>query len=269
MSRFSVLIPVLNGADYVGEALASVAEQTLPDVRVVVSDNASSDTTPDVLEKWRDRLDLRVVRQPETLPMQAHFNALLGLAETEYYMVLCHDDYLADPEALALAVEALDADPEAVAVYCDLAYVNAKRRPLATRRFGRSGRFDADQTGRQTLQTARNMFGIPVGVRRSALGELRYDPTFHYAMDVDLSWSIARSAPSLHIPRPLIANRYRDGNATWALISKAEREFVDLARKYEVPLTGFDHAKLRARIAWVNQQKRLFGLYGRAVSWRG
>ena len=70
-------------------------------------------------------------------------------------------------------------------------------------------------------------------------------------------------------PRPLIANRYRDDNATWTLISKAEQEFLDLAEKYEVPLSPLDRLKLRARIGWVNQQKRLFGLYGRAVSWRG
>jgi glycosyltransferase involved in cell wall biosynthesis len=269
VSRFSVLIPVFNGADFLEDALASIAGQTLKDVSVVVSDNASADGTPAILERWKDRLDLRVVRQPATLPMQAHFNAILAEIRTERYMLLCHDDYLASDDALRLADEALDRHPDAPAVYCDLTYVNARKRPLAMRRFPRGSRFDADAAGRDTLRTARNMFGIPIGVRTAALGDQRYDPQFHYAMDVDLSWAMARGQTLAHIPEPLIANRYRAGNTTWALLDRSRAEFLALARKYEVPMGPAETVKLTARTWFVNQQKRLFGLYGRAVSWLG
>ncbi|WP_428688723.1 glycosyltransferase family 2 protein [Roseibium sp.] len=265
MAQFTVLIPILNGAELLGEALASVEAQTLTDVRVIVSDNASTDATPEILEAWRGRLNLRVVRQPETLPISTHFNALLGEIETEKYMLLCHDDYLADPDALRLADIALDRYPDAPAAYCDLAYVNTKRRLLATRRFDRGTLFSADAAGHETIRTARNMFGIPLAVRTEALGDHRYDPQFHYLTDVDLSWSMAKGRELVHVPRPLIANRYRAGNTTWSLLGQARSEYFAFARKHGVPLSSFQKARLSARIWAVNQQKKLFGLYGRMV----
>lgn len=262
-------MPVLNGAEFLEDALRSVDGQSLEKVRVVVSDNASTDATPDILDRWRDRLDLRVIRQPETLPMQAHFNALLGAVETDRYMLLCHDDYLASKDALLLADRMLDAHPDVPAVYCDLAYVNADKKLLATRRFSRGERFAADQAGRETLRTARNLFGIPIGVRRAAIETLRYDPRFHYAMDVDLSWAMARGGKLAHISQPLIANRYRAGNTTWTLLDNSRAEFLALAEKYDVDLGLMGVSRLTFRTWAVNQQKKLFGLYGRAVAWRG
>ncbi|WP_428644999.1 glycosyltransferase family 2 protein [Roseibium sp.] len=268
MAQFTVLIPVLNGAELLGEALASVESQTLTDVRVIVSDNASTDATPEILEAWRDRVNLRVIRQEKTLPIPTHFNALLDAIETERYMLLCHDDYLADPDALRLADIALDENPDAPAVYCDLAYVNTQRRPLATRRFDRAALFSADEAGRETIRTTRNMFGIPLGVRTAALGAHRYDPRFHYLTDVDLSWSMAKGRNLAHVPQPLIANRYRAGNTTWSLLGQARSEYLAFAKKHGVPLGPLGKARLSARIWTLNQQKKLFGLYGRMVERR-
>jgi len=266
VARFSVLIPVYNGADFLEEALQSVADQTLDDVQVIVSNNASTDGTADILESWKDKVNLRVIAQPVTLPMQAHFNAILDAVETEYYMLLCHDDYLADPRALALAQQALDSAPDAGAVYCDLLYVNAKRRRLARRTFKRRTRFSADDAGVQTIRSARNLFGIPIGVRKSHLGTLRYDPCFHYTMDVDLSWAISRNQMVMHIPEPLIANRYSTTNTTWSLLPKAFSEFMDLSKKYDVPMGAIGKARLIWTNFVVNQKKRLFNYYVRLMT---
>ncbi|MDA5095742.1 glycosyltransferase family 2 protein [Aliiroseovarius sp. KMU-50] len=267
LAQFTVLIPVYNGAEFVGEALTSVAEQTLEDVRVVVSNNASTDNTAEILSSWEPRLNMRIITQSETLPMQDHFNALLNEIETEFYMLLCHDDYLADPRTLELAQEALTENPEVAAAYCNLVYVNPARRKLATRIFKRGHLFDADKAGLATITTARNMFGIPIGIRRSSLGELRYDPQFHYAMDVDLSWALSRHQQAIHIPQVLIANRYSNANTTWKLLSQALDETRNLAQKYNVPLGRMGDLRLCMVNFMVNQKKRLFGLYQRVKSW--
>ena len=173
----------------------------LEGIQVIVSDNASTDQTPEILKNWENHLDLHVIRQPQTLPMQDHFNKLLDQVKTEKFMVLCHDDYLADPQALWLANQCLDTHPQAPAVYCNLQYVNENRRLLATRTFARDTVFSANEAGRQTINMARNMFGIALGIRTAALEDLRYDPQFHYTMDVDLSWSMARGGVTFCIFR--------------------------------------------------------------------
>jgi len=266
VAQFSVLIPVYNGATFLAEALQSVADQTLEDIRVVVSNNASSDGTAEILDQWKDRLNLRMITQEKTLPMQDHFNAILDLVETEFYVLLCHDDYLADPDALLLARDALVAAPTIAAVYCDLLYVNPQRRQLAKRTFRRGHLFSADMAGAKTISTARNQFGIPLGVRHASLGALRYDSRFHYAMDVDLSWALSRHQDALHIPKPLIANRYGDTNMTWSLLSKARNEFLELAKKYNIAVGPVGYARLSAVNFVVSQQKRIFGLYQRLIT---
>jgi glycosyltransferase involved in cell wall biosynthesis len=267
MSRFAVCIPVYNGADFVGQALASIAQQRPGDIDVIVSDNASTDATPDILASWSDRLPMRIIRRPQTMPMRDHFNALLDEVDSDAYMLLCHDDYLAAPDALAKARGALDANPDISAVYCDLLYVNEHGRQLARRSFDRDGIFEADIAGHRTLRTCRNCFGIPLAIRRSALGDHRYDQRFLYAMDVDLSWEISQDHPAFHIPEPLIANRYSRQNTTWSLLNSARHEYFDLAAKYEGAPDRLERMRITATCFQVAQQKRLFGLYERVMSW--
>ncbi|MCA3562118.1 MAG: glycosyltransferase [Aestuariivirga sp.] len=266
MTRVTICIPVRNGDNYLEQALASIAMQTCPADRVLVSDNASTDRTADILEAWKQRLPLEVIRQPALVSMVENFNGLLDRVEDPFYMVLSHDDYLNAPDAISSARAVLEANSDVSAVYCDLAYVGEKRRRLATRRFHRTGRFDADEAGRQSIFKTRNMFGIPLLVRRSALGPHRYDPAFRYGPDLDLSWRISRLQPAWHIPRALIANRYHAGNSTWGWLGGAADEYLRLASKHGMRISPVLRAQIRLRCWSVGQQRRLFGAYERLVS---
>lgn len=266
MARISICLPVYNGADHVEEALASIEAQTSDQYVVLASDNASTDRTAEILARWAGRIPMEIVSQPRTIPMQEHFNALLDRVGTESYMLLCHDDYFCSPQAVARALDALDANPGISAVYCDLAYVSERGRTLAQRRFRRSGRIGADAIGRQCLMKARNMFGIPLLVRRDALGDHRYDRQFRYVVDIDLSWTVSKHAPAWHIPEVLLANRYSGGNSTWALLADAEKEFLRLASKHGLTLSPIERLRIKLMNWQVAQQKRLFGLYERVVT---
>lgn len=269
MAEFTVAIPVYNGARFIEEALESIALQDLAGVEVLVSDNASTDATPDILRRWADRLPLRIITRPETLPMRDHFNALLDDVDSDAYMLLCHDDYLVHPDALKLARQALTQNPGVATVYCDLVYVNEMRVKLATRNFGRAGEFDPDITGLRCLRTGRNLFGIPLAVRRSALGDIRYGEGFLYAMDIDLSWALGKKGPAFHIAQPLIANRYSASNTTWSLLGTTRQEYCSLAAKHATALGNVARARLTVICQYVTFQKLIFRAYERARSWQG
>ncbi len=57
----SVLIPVYNGARYLGACIESVLDQTLPAAEIVVIDDGSEDATPDVAGAWGARIRYRRV----------------------------------------------------------------------------------------------------------------------------------------------------------------------------------------------------------------
>ena len=260
-AQITVLIPVRNGAPFVAEAVRSALEQAVPRLQVLVSDNQSSDETPQILERLAADPRVKVVRQPAPLSRAQHFNNCLERIVTDYYMLLCHDDYLASPEALRRARDVLASQPDVNAVYCDLLYVDAKRRRIATRRFNRSGRFDAAATARACVLTGRNLFGIPLLIRTRAVRGLTYDEALPYAGDVDLALAGAAGGAVFHLPQPLIANRYHAHNATWGDLTGVSSEMRVIAAKHGFSLSGFERARARCNI-WLNAVvKILFRAY--------
>lgn len=91
----SIVLPVRNGADYLAEALESVLAQDCGDWVLHVSDNASDDATPDILAGFAAR-DPRIKpsRSGQPLSQVANMNRAVGLAETLWARMLCHDDLL-------------------------------------------------------------------------------------------------------------------------------------------------------------------------------
>jgi glycosyltransferase involved in cell wall biosynthesis len=67
--RVSTIVPVFNGAAYVGEALESLFAQTYQPIEIIVIDDGSTDATPAVLARFADRV--RVVRQANAGPAAA------------------------------------------------------------------------------------------------------------------------------------------------------------------------------------------------------
>jgi len=93
-----VVIPAFNAARTLPNAVQSVLEQNLPDDRVIVVDDGSTDETPAVLEKYRGRLEY--VRQRNCGPSAAR-NAGWTRLDTDVVIFLDADDFLL-PGALAI-----------------------------------------------------------------------------------------------------------------------------------------------------------------------
>ena len=51
--RLSIGLPVFNGEDYLREALDALLGQTFEDFELIISDNASTDQTPNICESYR------------------------------------------------------------------------------------------------------------------------------------------------------------------------------------------------------------------------
>ncbi|MFA7432045.1 MAG: glycosyltransferase family A protein, partial [Rhodospirillaceae bacterium] len=93
MTAVTIGLPVYNGAEFLEDALASLCAQTFDDLRIVISDNASTDATPDIIATWAAR-DSRISahRQPENIGMVPNFAWVLGQADSPWFMLAAHDD---------------------------------------------------------------------------------------------------------------------------------------------------------------------------------
>lgn len=91
----SVALPVRNGANFLAEALDSILAQTMGDFVLHVSDNASTDATPDILANYARRdARVQVSRSPDSLSQVANTNRAVGLTDTRWVKLFCHDDLM-------------------------------------------------------------------------------------------------------------------------------------------------------------------------------
>lgn len=91
MAPFSVVMPVYNAEAYIHESLESLRRQTVQPAEVIVVDDASTDKTPDILEKYEWDI-LKVVRQDKNIgPAEAN-NCGIEMAGQEYIAKMDADD---------------------------------------------------------------------------------------------------------------------------------------------------------------------------------
>lgn len=123
--RITIGVPVMNGARFLPDALASIAAQTYTDHEVLISDNASTDET-EALGRAAAAADPRVryVRQDANLGASGNYNYVAREARGELFKWCAHDDMLA-PTFLERCVAALDERPDAVLAFPRTEFVDA------------------------------------------------------------------------------------------------------------------------------------------------
>ncbi len=104
--RFSILLPTRNGGEFLPNCIRSVLEQVYDDFELVISDNANTDATPEVICGFGDDPRLKVVRQGAPIPVSDNWTAALQASCGDYILMMGDDDYLL-PDALRRLDEAL------------------------------------------------------------------------------------------------------------------------------------------------------------------
>ena len=193
----SVVIPVYNGENYLQVAIESVLAQTFQDFEIIVIDDGSKDSTPEIAQRY-DRV--RYVRQ-ENAGAAAAVNHGIRLARGRYFAWLSHDD-LYSPEKLSEQVKALQHAGEPAVCYTDIKWIDQdgkvlveKELPLPTRR--------------ELVKAI--LLGEPVSFAAySLVCDLRcfeqvglYDVKKPYTQDADMLLRFARTFPFVRVPEKL------------------------------------------------------------------
>jgi glycosyltransferase involved in cell wall biosynthesis len=104
-------LPVFNGENYLEQALDSLLAQTFRDFQLFISDNASTDRTPEICRAYAAR-DPRVSysRNDTNLGASANYTRVFRGTRGRYFKWMAHDD-LCQPTYLESCVAALEHDP--------------------------------------------------------------------------------------------------------------------------------------------------------------
>lgn len=259
--RFSVIIPVFNGAGFIARAVESVLAQTRPAHEIIVVDDGSTDATAHVVAGIGGRV--RYYRQ-ENAGVSAARNQGVTLATGNWLAFLDADDVYY-PDRLRWHAEWIMKDPELDFLTGDYDYV----RPDFSRisgsmeghACGRRALSQADQNG-QVIFTACEMepfvadhFGDThtLSVPRAAFLKIGGYPT-GYRVCEDVFFLVKLCAASRRIGaicRPMAAYVIHEGSATRRDPIKAQfdnvRTLVDMdraAQRYPRPVRRGVHTRL-------------------------
>lgn len=104
----SIGLPVYNGANYLAQAIESILEQDFVNFELIISDNASTDDTAEICQKYAV-MDRRItyIRQPENSGAARNYNDVFRAASGTYFKWAAHDDLL-KPQFLSRCIEGFE-----------------------------------------------------------------------------------------------------------------------------------------------------------------
>ncbi|HTL41895.1 MAG TPA: glycosyltransferase family 2 protein [Pseudolysinimonas sp.] len=127
----SVVLCTHNGAQYVGEQVASILQQVPAPTELVLGDDASTDDTVAIVERLAADAGVQLVlrRHDPALGVRANFADALDHATGELIALSDQDDIWHEGK-LSTLIAAFAADPDLLLVHSDARLVDADGRPL-------------------------------------------------------------------------------------------------------------------------------------------
>jgi glycosyltransferase involved in cell wall biosynthesis len=234
--KVSILIPTKNRAALLREAITSALNEAATvqnNVEILVSDNASSDDTRQVMQEFGN--SIRSYRQESDLGMVGNWNFLMRNAQGEFIKLMGDDDALLqgslnkelraigeDPTLCLVSSARIEGNPPIGGVQSPPETWGGKLKQTYPIRY----RLNAEKALREMIYRE-NIFGTPTSVlfRKSALPS--FPENWAYAVDW-AGWIEALAhGDALVLPEPNCIFRIHDSNLTKGFV-KTDIDLVEV-----------------------------------------
>ena len=215
----SILVPAYNHERYIVRALDSCLDSGLPDVEIVICDDASGDSTAERIRVWIDVHGkcfrrIRFIHHTTNRGLCASMNELVREASGDLLHLLDSDDYFL-PGGLLAKTTAMTEHPDWLAAFCDGQAIGPEGEPLLPSLVAAGAFIPSRLTPEGMGEELLYHWGPPVHQltwRRTAFkahgGEFEYDPDV-FCEDYDSAlWAAGHNALG-YIPAVCMAHRFR------------------------------------------------------------
>lgn len=220
----SIGLPVFNGARFLSQAIDSILAQSFTDFELVISDNGSTDETPDICQRYT-AADPRVryFRLNQNMGAAFNYNRVFGLSRGTYFRWAAHDDIIS-PHFLQVCLDVLGshiqiADSPAI-VYPRSAWIDENGNVIHLDRCPMH--ITASSALRRGLHAVNHMsngnpiFGL---IPRETLRKTRLIDSF-ITSDYVLIFELALSGDIVRVDEVLFHRRFHSGMSRQANVKK-------------------------------------------------
>ena len=211
--RVVACMPAWNAEHFIEQTLDSLAAQTYPNLHILISDDASTDSTSAICQRFAEQHgNCEYHRQPDNLGWLENVNALLRLAQGDYLFFAFHDDPL-EPHYVERMVDALQRNPAAILAYTD---IHVGDRQLSyTEVDGVSDRFER---ARRIIHKTGHWWIPNRGLFRARAVELTGGMRRHLGGEYSADWPwllhLSLLGEFVRVPEPLVTKVFRDNGVS-------------------------------------------------------
>ena len=94
----SVIVPIYNVEKYLARCVDSIVNQTYKNLEIILVDDGSPDSCPDICDVWKEKDDRIKVIHKKNGGLSDARNAGLDIAQGEYVAFVDSDDFIDDKE---------------------------------------------------------------------------------------------------------------------------------------------------------------------------
>lgn len=234
----SIILPSYNHSNFIREAIESVLQQTYQDYEFLVSDDASSDHTAEILAEYISRFPVgnyQYTIQVERLGPVGNTNFLISQARGKYIAMLNSDDYW-HRDKLRLQMEHLAQHEDAVACFT-WASVISKNLSNSINMISEAS-FKVKDASRaeyiKKLWTEGNFFcHASLLILRNVYHEIGYySSAFRQLPDYELWVRLLKYAPVTILEQPLVFYRRTSNNTSSISRENRIREITEYVEIY-------------------------------------
>lgn len=210
----SICIPTYNAGDFIEEALRSIVGQSYKNIEIIIGDNASTDNTYEIVEKFQKKDSrIRYYRNEINLGYSGNCNKLISMSNGDY-IAIYHSDDVYDVNIIEKEVEVLNNDIDLLGIFCLYDQIDKHGKVIEINKFPTNSdktlhKVYLDEFINIVIDRGGSCFCCPTSMIRKDIYEKLngYDPDLKYIEDQDMWGRILLNGPIGIINEKLI--RYR------------------------------------------------------------
>ena len=214
--KLSLLVPSFQHERYLSKLLDSICRQTRKPDETLISDDASTDGSYELLKGWaRGRPGVKIFRQPQNQGITENSNFLLSKTKSDLVVFLHSDDALLSSRALEKMELLFRNESKLALVACGRSFLDEKMGLTGTEVTLPSGRHAGRDVRLKILRSEANLIGEPscVMFRRNLLAK-GFDSDFRQLWDVDAWLRLLKKGDMGYVAEPLVGIRRHAKQAT-------------------------------------------------------